>query len=100
MQGEAGTGHQPPASSFPGGRAGTLLGDKPSVLVVDDDRNYCDVMCHFLKTVGFESIQADSGRRGLEVLEEREPEAILLDLHMPDIDGFTFYRRCRDAGCG
>jgi CheY-like chemotaxis protein len=46
-------------------------------------------MCHFLEAVG-RVIQADSGRGALEVLEEREPEPILLDLHMPDIDGFTF----------
>jgi two-component system KDP operon response regulator KdpE len=72
--------------------------DKPSVLVVDDDRRYCNLLTRFLETDGFQVLRADSGRVGLHVLAERDPEVTLLDLNMPDVDGRTFFRQCRATG--
>ena len=57
------------------------------ILVVDDEPEVRDLMEHFLAGKGFEVRAAENGRLGLEVLESFTPDLVLLDMHMPELDG-------------
>jgi CheY-like chemotaxis protein len=59
-----------------------------TLLVIDDDRDIRQVAKTSLELVGgFQVLVADSGQRGLAIAREARPDAIILDLMMPDLDG-------------
>jgi CheY-like chemotaxis protein/anti-sigma regulatory factor (Ser/Thr protein kinase) len=60
------------------------------VLVVDDDAGIRQLLRRILEEEGYAVVEADNGRVALERLGERVPGAILLDLMMPEMDGFEF----------
>jgi DNA-binding response OmpR family regulator len=62
---------------------------------VDDDRTTLDHFSRMLKLEGFEVCTAEDGERALLLATERRPDAILLDLRMPLMDGVEFLRRLR-----
>ena len=66
------------------------------VLVVDDDEGVRAVMATALADDGWVVATAENGRRALEALERARPEAIILDLRMPVMDGLTFARQYRE----
>ena len=57
------------------------------ILVVDDEPEVRKLMEHFLTSKGFEVRIAENGRKGLAVLETFIPDLVLLDMHMPELDG-------------
>ncbi|HTZ20979.1 MAG TPA: response regulator [Opitutaceae bacterium] len=58
------------------------------ILVVDDDTNVVDLISLNLIEAGYEVMTAFTGRAALEKVAARRPDLILLDLMLPDIDGF------------
>jgi DNA-binding response OmpR family regulator len=58
------------------------------VLVVDDDRNAVDILNRLLQREGFEVICAQSGREALDAVACAPVDVILLDVMMPEMDGF------------
>jgi CheY-like chemotaxis protein len=64
------------------------LARKETVLAVDDDPMILEFMESVLTVEGFSVIKAGGGREGLQVARERHPDIIVLDLLMPDLDGF------------
>jgi CheY-like chemotaxis protein len=66
-----------------------------SILVVDDDPAVRQLMRRILEKEGHTVIEAENGRRGLERLAKGIPSLILLDLMMPEMDGFEFLTRFR-----
>jgi two-component system cell cycle response regulator CtrA len=67
------------------------------VLLVEDDRAQATAIELILRAEGFECETADLGEAGLEISKMREHELIILDLDLPDIDGYQVLRRLRDA---
>ncbi len=65
------------------------------VLAVDDDPDVRESMSRMLKREGFEVDVACNGKEALERMEQRMPEVVLLDLMMPEMDGFDFIRSMR-----
>lgn len=59
------------------------------VLVVDDELVTRDVLRRMLEGAGFEVAEAKSGVEALEKISQRRPDALLLDVFMPEMDGFT-----------
>ncbi|HVH83099.1 MAG TPA: response regulator, partial [Steroidobacteraceae bacterium] len=59
------------------------------ILVIDDDQTVCELLARFLEREGFQVRAAAGGREGLALARELHPAAITLDIHMPDIDGWT-----------
>jgi len=59
------------------------------ILVIDDDQTVCDVITRFLEREGFVVRTATGGREGLRLARELHPQAITLDIHMEDLDGWT-----------
>ena len=68
------------------------------VLVVDDEANISDLLKVSLEFQGFEVKTADSGMKGLEAADEFEPDAFILDVMMPGMDGFTLLSKLRARG--
>jgi len=57
------------------------------ILVVDDEPDVRQLMEHFLTDRGYEVRLAENGRRGLAELDTFRPDVVLLDMHMPEMDG-------------
>jgi signal transduction histidine kinase/CheY-like chemotaxis protein len=73
-----------------------LAGPKPGrVLVVEDDADTREVMCRTLEKASWKVGEAQNGRVALEQLRGNEPDLILLDLMMPEMDGFEFLSELR-----
>ena len=68
------------------------------VLVVDDDRSLRDAVRRALSLAGYEVDVAEGGQQGLTQIAAAEPDAVVLDIGMPDIDGLEVCRRLRDGG--
>jgi signal transduction histidine kinase/DNA-binding response OmpR family regulator len=66
------------------------------VLVVDDDPVLRELLGRTLATAGYTVVEAENGRVALERLREVSPSVILLDLMMPEMDGFEFLVALRD----
>jgi DNA-binding response OmpR family regulator len=60
----------------------------PSVLVVDDDPDMCAVLAAALHAEGFEVARAHDARAALDELASAPPDAVILDVMMPGMDGF------------
>jgi two-component system, OmpR family, response regulator len=68
------------------------------VLVVDDEAYISDLLATGLRFVGFDVRTAGGGLEALTLVRDWRPEVIVLDVMMPDVDGFEVTRRLRDEG--
>jgi two-component system OmpR family response regulator len=75
-------------------------GEKLSVLVVDDEPNIVDVISMALRFEGFEVESAANGTDAIAAVAARKPAVIVLDVMLPDIDGFEVARRLAGARTG
>ncbi|MFB9332446.1 response regulator transcription factor [Actinoplanes octamycinicus] len=69
------------------------------VLVVDDEPNISALLSATLRLVAFDVRVAGTGTAALVAVSEFEPDLIVLDVMLPDLDGFEVARRLRAAGC-
>jgi excisionase family DNA binding protein len=76
--------------SGPGGAGG------PLVLVVDDDENLREYLRVSLEAEGYTVREAGNAEEGLRVLEEAKPALVLLDVMMPQVDGWEMLRRLHE----
>ncbi len=60
---------------------------KKTVLIVDDDKQIHDLLGRTLKLAGFDLMHAKNGQEALRAIKENQPDIILLDVHMPVMDG-------------
>jgi DNA-binding response OmpR family regulator len=65
------------------------------VVCVEDEAEMIDLIRLILSRKGFEVIGANGGRMGLDVIREEKPDLILLDLMMPDMDGWEVYQQIK-----
>jgi len=68
---------------------------KPLVLAVDDEEHITELLAMGLGMHGFDVERAASGRAALAAVEAQRPDLIVLDVMLPDLDGFTVARRLR-----
>jgi two-component system, OmpR family, response regulator ResD len=64
-------------------------------LVVDDEPTIGEVVCRYLQRAGYETRVARDGARALEMVAERRPDLVVLDLMLPGLDGLEVMRRLR-----
>jgi CHASE2 domain-containing sensor protein/DNA-binding NarL/FixJ family response regulator len=67
-----------------------IRGSGPQILIVDDDINHCSMLANLLQGIGCRTLEASDGKHGLQMVTEHHPDVILLDLAMPNMDGFEF----------
>ncbi len=65
------------------------------ILVVEDEEDISELVCYNLKKAGFETETAFSGEEALKKLEKSDPELVLLDVMLPNINGFDVLRKIR-----
>lgn len=81
-----------PSLACPGG----ILVKK--VLIVDDNPAIQDIVSELVSGVGFNPLTASGGKEALEKAAEEKPDLILLDINMPDMDGWTVLRKLKEEG--
>ncbi|RMG43257.1 MAG: sigma-54-dependent Fis family transcriptional regulator [Candidatus Dadabacteria bacterium] len=67
-----------------------------SVLVIDDDNNLRSSICLNLEAAGFSTASLTSPKEALDKLEKENFDIVLCDLRMPDMDGLSFIKKCRE----
>src|SRR5690349_14347720 len=65
------------------------------ILMVEDDSAMREIVVHKLQTNGFDVVEAEDGKQGLEKAQSERPDLILLDLMLPEIDGFGVLEKIR-----
>lgn len=70
------------------------------ILLVDDEAAIADVLAELIACDGHETLAVNSGRAALDALSTFRPEVVLLDLGLPEVDGFEVARRLRAAPGG
>jgi DNA-binding response OmpR family regulator len=71
------------------------MGEK--ILIVDDDATMVNLLCTILEIDGFEANSALSGKEAFEILPNWLPDLVLLDIMMPEMDGFEVLARLRGS---
>ena len=71
---------------------------KSRILVVDDEASISDLVSTSLRFVGFDVRTAASGQEALRVAEEFKPQAMVLDVMLPDLNGFEVCEKIRNEG--
>jgi DNA-binding response OmpR family regulator len=79
------------------GRVSALAPERGAakILIVDDDEGVTQTFARMLRLEGYQVSTAFSAENGLRAAEESQPDAIILDLRMPLVDGLGFLRRLR-----
>jgi DNA-binding response OmpR family regulator len=67
------------------------------IVYIEDDLEMIDLVKMILNNKGFEVIGAHGGRQGLEAAVVEKPDLILLDLMMPDVDGWDVYHQLKSS---
>jgi CheY-like chemotaxis protein/signal transduction histidine kinase/HAMP domain-containing protein len=66
------------------------------VLIVEDDKGFSDILADFAQAKNFIVHQAFTGREGLQLAMEHKPDAMLLDIHLPDMTGWDVLKQVRE----
>jgi len=70
--------------------------DRVTILIVDDDLSVCRLFEIFLTTEGYHTIEAHSGKEALRLIEEYSVDLVILDVMMPEMDGFEVCARIKE----
>lgn len=68
---------------------------KPTILTIDDDPAITELLSAILRANGFEVLFANSGNDGVRSVREKSPHMVILDLMMPDMDGWQVCKAVR-----
>ncbi len=71
---------------------------KNKILIIEDEQNIVDILAFNLSRDGYDTLEAYDGKTGLSLALEHNPDLILLDLMLPEMDGFGVCHALRDAG--
>ena len=68
---------------------------EPLILYIEDEQALLELARHAFKISGYKLSMATSGRQGLSIIRQEKPDVILLDLMMPDFNGWDVYREIK-----
>ena len=68
------------------------------ILIVEDEKNIVDILSFNLTREGYDTMEALDGKTGLQLALEQDPDLILLDLMLPEMNGFDVCRSLREQG--
>jgi two-component system sensor histidine kinase/response regulator len=71
------------------------MSEPAHILLVDDDRQVVRFLQKVLEKSGYSVTSTTSGKRALAILQERQPDLLILDLNMPEPDGFALLKTMR-----
>jgi DNA-binding response OmpR family regulator len=67
-----------------------------TILVVDDEKTIREVVRRYLEVDGYTVLEADAGRQALDILTNKSIDLLVLDIMLPEMDGFTIARKLRN----
>jgi DNA-binding response OmpR family regulator len=70
--------------------------DHPIILLIDDDKTLLELLSDHLETAGYHPVVASDGPGGLRLADQTPPDLVVLDVMMPDMDGWEVCRRLRE----
>jgi two-component system, cell cycle response regulator len=70
--------------------------NKPKILVVDDEKRNVKLLSAFLRADGHQPLEAFDGQHAIDIAQREDPDVILLDIMMPDMNGFEVTQRLKD----
>ncbi|MDD5085083.1 MAG: response regulator [Candidatus Omnitrophica bacterium] len=73
------------------------MSEKTRILIVDDEANFRNTLSKVLAAKGYETTTAESGLKALELMKEREFDAVLMDIKMPVMNGVETYKKMKSA---
>lgn len=72
----------------------------PTILVIEDSSYLADSLVDMLDMYKYRSLHAASGREGVALAIDHKPDLVLLDIRLPDINGYEVYRQIRATDWG
>jgi len=73
-----------------------LTAESKFILIIEDDRKFCQLLMELAREKGFKVIVAEDGSQGLQLAERYKPDAIILDVNLPKVDGWTVMERLKE----
>ena len=70
--------------------------DRTRILIVDDQRELADMLSHVLQDEGYDVTVCSDGREAMQCVKDINPAALILDVMMPETDGFEVLRQLRN----
>ncbi len=70
--------------------------EKFDILIIEDDPPTIELLIDFFRIKGYSSHGARTGQKGMEILSKQIPKLILLDVILPDIDGYELCKKIKD----
>jgi two-component system response regulator AdeR len=77
---------------------GSAQADSPTVLIAEDDTELADELVTYARQLGFRPLHAANGFLALQLAQSERPDAILLDITLPGLDGRDVFVRLKKAG--
>ena len=74
--------------------------DKKLILIIEDSAYLAESLVDMLSIHDHTTMVAPTGKEGVDLAIKHEPDLILLDIRLPDIDGYEVYRRIRESDWG
>ncbi len=74
------------------------MSEKTKLLIIEDETTILELLKAGLKYEGYQVLTAETGREGLSLLEKEDVDLLILDIMLPDIDGFELCRKIRAKG--
>jgi DNA-binding response OmpR family regulator len=71
------------------------MAETKTILCIEDETGMIDLMRFILEREGFRFAEARGGVEGIRLIREEQPDLVLLDLMMPDVDGWDVYRQMK-----
>lgn len=88
----------PTAIMVNAGDTRSILQDMARLLLIDDDPSLLDVLCMAMEDAGHVCLRAADGREGLRLIRGEQPQLVVSDVNMPQLDGFALCRTLRAEG--
>lgn len=66
------------------------------VLIVDDEEDICQIMLNYLQAEGYDAMIAHNAKEALKIIKEKKFDLLVIDVVLPDVDGYALARELRD----
>ncbi len=74
-----------------------LFSRPTTILVVEDNENLLETTAALLEAEGFKALKAKNAKEGIELAPQRQPQLVLLDIQLPDMDGWQVLQILKNA---